>query len=353
MPNEISIGGRQVGPGRPVYIVAEMSANHHQDFDRAVEIIRVAHDAGADAVKLQTYTPDTITIDCDQEPFRIRGTAWDGYRLYDLYEQAYTPWEWHEPLKEIAEDLRIDFFSTPFDLSSVEFLEDLGVPAYKVASFENGHLPLLRRIAETGKPVIMSTGMVSLAELDEAVQTLLDGGCSEVALLKCTSAYPAPPEEANLSTIPHMAQTFGLPVGLSDHTLDVAVSLAAVGLGACIIEKHLTLSRDDEGPDSGFSLEPGEFVHLVDTVRTATRALGEVRYGGVPSDEKSREFRRSLFVVEEVRAGEKFTERNLQIIRPGHGLHPRHLSDVVGLCASRDIERGTPLSWELISGSCR
>ncbi len=350
MPAHIKIDSRFVGPGYPTYVIAEMSANHNQDFDQAVEIIGAAKEAGADAVKLQTYTPDTMTIDCDNEYFQIRGTLWDGRTLYDLYGQAYTPWDWQPRLKEVANELGLDLFSTPFDETAVDFLEAMNVPAYKIASFENVDLPLLRRIAQTGKPIIMSTGMATLAEIDEAVRTLREAGNSQLALLKCTSAYPAPPEEINLRTIPHLAEAFSVPVGLSDHTLGMAIPAAAVALGACIIEKHFTLSRAMPGPDSAFSLEPHEFKRMVEAVRATEKALGTVRYGVSEHEAESRTFRRSLFVVRTMQAGEIFTAENVRSIRPGYGLHTRYLKDILGKRASRRIQRGTPLTWDMVSG---
>lgn len=345
----IECRGRRIGPGEPVYLIAEMSANHNQDFDEAVRIIRAAKESGADAVKIQTYTQDTLTIDCDAEWFRIgAGTIWEGRTLYDLYGEAYTPWEWQPKLKKVAEEIGLDFFSTPFDDTAVDFLEDMDVPLYKVASFENVDLPLLRRIAKTGKPIIMSTGMASLAEIDEAVRTIRETGRDRLALLKCTSAYPAPPEEMNLRTIPHLAEAFGLPAGLSDHSLGIAVPVTAVALGACIVEKHFTLSRAVPGPDSAFSLEPHEFKAMAEAVRTAEKAAGAVNYGVSPREAASRVFRRSLFVVREMRAGEAFTEENVRSIRPGYGLHTRHLPEILGRRAARDIRRGVPLTWDLV-----
>jgi len=345
----ITINSRRIGPGEPVYVVAEMSANHNQDFDQAVEIIKAAKQAGADAVKLQTYTPDTMTIDCDKRYFRIsEGTIWAGRKLYQLYRSAQTPWHWQPKLKRTADRLGIDLFATPFDGSAVEFLEGIDLPAYKIASFENVDLPLLRKIGNTGKPIIMSTGMATLAEIDEAVRTLRATGAEQLALLKCTSAYPAPAEEMNLRTIPHLAEAFGVPAGLSDHTLDGAVAVAAVALGACIIEKHLTLSRSTPGPDSKFSLEPKEFQAMVEAVRVAEKAIGGVRYGTSRCEAPGRALRRSLFAVEDIKAGEIFTAENVRSIRPGFGLHPRHLGDVIGKQAAGDISRGTPMAWELV-----
>ncbi len=345
----IQINDDKIGEGFPVYIVAELSANHNQKFEQAVELIKTARKCGADAVKLQTYTPDTITIKSDRPEFRIGGgTLWDGHTLYELYSEAYTPWEWQPKLKKIAGELGLSLFSTPFDRTAVDFLEEMKVPAYKVASFELVDIPLIEYIAATGKPVMMSTGMATLEEISEAVQTARSAGTTQIALLKCTSAYPATPAEMNLLTIPDMARKFKVPIGLSDHTLGIAVPVAAVALGACIIEKHLALSRGISGPDSTFSLEPNEFKAMVDAIRTAEEALGEISYKISGQEAKSRIYRRSLFVIKDVKKGEIFTEGNVRSIRPGYGLHPRHLKDVLGRRATRDIERETPLSLELI-----
>lgn len=345
----ITIGGRPIGPGHPTYIVAEMSANHGQSFDQAVRIVHAAKEAGADAIKLQTYTADTITIDSDQPYFFIKkGTIWEGKNLHALYREAYTPWEWQPKLKAIANELGMDLFSTPFDDTAVDFLEAMDVPCHKVASFEIVDLPLIRRVAATKKPIIMSTGMSTLAEIEEAVRAAKEAGNEQLVLLKCTSAYPADPAEMNLRTIAHLADAFDVATGLSDHTLGVSVPVAAVTLGACVIEKHFTLSRAEPGPDSAFSLEPHEFRQMVDAVRTVEKALGRVHYGVAPSEVASRTFRRSLFVVKDVRAGEAFTADNVRSIRPGHGLHTRHLGEVLGRTASRDIPRGTPLAWDLV-----
>ena len=350
MQRIIEINGRKVGKGHTTYIVAEMSANHNQDFDQAVRIIKAMKDSGADAVKLQTYTPDTMTIECDNEYFTIKGTIWKGKNLYQLYGKAYTPWEWHPKLKNIANDLGMDLFSTPFDDTAVDFLEAMNVPVYKVASFENVDIHLLKKIAATGKPVIMSTGMANLAEIHEAVGTLRENGCSDIALLKCTSAYPAPPEEMNLRTIPHLSEAFGVPVGLSDHTLGIEIPIAAVSLGACIIEKHFTFSRDVPGPDSAFSLEPNEFKTMVKAIRNTEKALGKISYNITEKQKESIVFRRSLFVVKDIKAGERFTKDNVRNIRPGYGLHTRYMGKIMGKRTSRDINRGTPLSWDLVSG---
>lgn len=344
------INQREIGPGHPVYIIAEMSANHGQNFDEAVRLVKAMKDAGADAVKLQTYTPDTITLNSDRREFQIgEGTLWAGKNLYQLYGEAYTPWDWQPKLKELATNLGLDCFSTPFDDTAVDFLERMQVPAHKVASFELVDIPLLRKIAATGKPVIMSTGMATLAEIDEAVRTLRESGCRELALLKCTSSYPAPPEEMNLRTIPHLAAAFGVPAGLSDHTLGITAAVTAAALSACIIEKHFTLSRAAGGPDAAFSLEPAEFKAMVQAVREAEQALGRVSYEVTEREQNSRVFRRSLFVVRDMQAGECFTAENVRSIRPAYGLHPRCLSQVLGRRARCTIARGSPLAWDLIS----
>ena len=348
MTEKIGIGARSIGPGHPVYLIAEVSANHNQDFDRAVKIIHAVKDAGADAVKLQTYTPDTMTIACSRPEFLIQGTIWDGRSLHDLYKEAYTPWEWQPRLKKVANDLGLDLFSTPFDSTAVDFLEQMNVPAYKLASFELVDLPLIQAMARTGKPLIMSTGMATLEEIEEAVGAARNAGAREIALLRCSSAYPAPPEEMNLRTIPELARHFGVPVGLSDHTMGIAVPVAAVALGACIIEKHFTLSRNEPGPDSSFSLEPHEFKAMAEAARVAEKALGGVRFACGAEEAGSRLFRRSLFVVRDMKRGELFTAENVRSIRPGHGLHTRYLPEVLGAQAVRDIGRGTPLSWDLV-----
>ncbi len=349
MSSSIKIGERDIGAGQPVYVIAEISANHHQDFDTALKIIHAAKDAGADAIKLQTYTADTITLASNREYFRVGGgTLWDGRNLHDLYAEAYTPWDWQPKLKKAANDLGMDCFSSAFDATAVDFLEEMRVPAHKVASFELVDLPLIEKMARTGKPLIMSTGMATVEEIDEAMKTARKAGATQIALLKCTSAYPASAEEMNLRTIPELARRFDVPAGLSDHTMGVAIPVAAVALGACIIEKHLTLSRSEPGPDSAFSLEPYEFKTMVDAVRVAEKALGEVHFGFSEKEASSRIFRRSLFVVQDVRRGDLFTADNVRSIRPGHGLHTRHFDEVLGRHAARDIERGTPLSWDLV-----
>jgi pseudaminic acid synthase len=345
----VLIGQRHIGSGNPTYIIAELSANHDQDVDQAVRIIQAAKAAGADAVKLQTYTPDTITMRSDRQEFRISGgTLWDGRSLYELYGEAHTPWEWQPKLKQVANDLGMDLFSSPFDASAVDFLEEMNVPAYKVASFELVDIPLIQKMASTGKPLIMSTGMAEITEIDEAVQTARRAGAIQIALLKCTSAYPASPEGMNLRTIPELARRYNVPAGLSDHSMGIAAPVAAVALGACIIEKHLTISRLDYGTDSAFSLEPHEFKAMVDAVRIAERALGEVKFGPDAHELNSRVFRRSLFVVQDLKRGQCFDEKNVRSIRPAHGLHTRHLHEIVGKHATRDIERGTPLTWDLV-----
>lgn len=345
----MNIGKRTIGAGHPIYIIAELSGNHNQSFERAVAIVRCAKEAGADAVKLQTYTADTITLDCDNDYFRIKGTVWDGATLHQLYRDASTPWDWQPRLRSAIEDLGMDFISSPFDSTAVQFLESIGVAAYKVASSEIIDMPLLRRIAATGKPVIVSTGMATLEEIDEAVRTLREGGARDIVLLKCTASYPAPVEDMNLRTIPSMKELFGLEVGLSDHSMSIEVPVAAAALGASAIEKHLTLARSDGGPDSAFSLEPAEFKAMVSAVRRAQQAMGEVHYGPAASEHIPRIYRRSLFVVTDMRAGDVFSEANVRSIRPGHGLHTRHLSEVLGRRASRDIVRGTPLGWDLVA----
>ena len=348
MKKEISIKEKSIGCGQPVYVVAEMSANHCGKFDQAVKIIHAAKEAGADAIKLQTYTPDTMTIDCKKVDFLVgKGTLWEGRNLYELYAEAFTPWEWQPELKQIAEDVGLHFFSTPFDSTAVDFLEKMDVPAHKIASFELVDIPLLQKIGSTKKPVIMSTGMANLTEIEEAVMTLREAGCVEIAILKCTSAYPAPAEEMNLRTIPHLSEAFSCPVGLSDHTLGIAVPVAAVSLGACIIEKHFTLSRSIPGPDSAFSLEPHEFREMVKSIRIVEKALGTITYTPSEQEAKMQAYRRSLFVVKDIKAGDRFTQDNVRSIRPGYGLHPKYLSNILGRNASRDIERGTPVSWDL------
>ena len=350
MKDTIQISNRKIGPGHPCYIIAEMSANHGHLLDKGIELVRAAKESGADAIKLQTYTPDTLTIDCRRPEFLIsKGTLWEGRNLYELYGEAYTPWEWQPKLKAEAEKLGMDCFSTPFDETSVDFLEQMDVPAHKIASFELVDTELLKKVAATRKPVIMSTGMATLAEIDEAVRRVRAGGCTQLALLKCTSAYPSLPEDMNLRTIPHLSAAFGVPAGLSDHTLGIAVPVAAVALGACIIEKPFTLNRANGGPDAAFSLEPAEFRAMVDAVRTAEKALGSVNYESTEKEKASRVFRRSLFVVKEMKVGEKFTRENVRSIRPGYGLSVKEMERVLGRKAKISIQKGTPLKEKLIS----
>jgi N-acetylneuraminate synthase len=349
----IRIEGRTIGAGHPVYVIAEMSANHHQDFDQAVALVRAAKAAGADAIKLQTYTPDTLTIDSDAAVFRCGpGTPWSGRSLYELYGEAYTPWEWHPRLQDVASSLKMSFFSTPFDRTSVDFLASLNVPAFKIASFELVDTPLIEYVAQQGKPVIMSTGLATVSEMHDAVAAARRGGASELALLKCNSAYPAPVGEMNLRTIPHMVTEFGgIPIGLSDHTLGSVVAVSAVALGATIVEKHLVLSRSHGGPDAAFSLEPDEFAAMVQQIRLAEQALGNVQYEPTAQERQNRSFRRSLFVVSDVVAGAVFTENNVRSIRPAAGLPPRFLDEVLGRRALCDIARGTPLTWDHVAGA--
>lgn len=348
----IRIAGRAIGPGHPAYLVAEISANHHQQFDQAAALIREAARAGADAVKLQTYTAETMTLNSDAALFQIRdGGPWTGRRLYDLYQEAHTPWDWHAPLQQIAAAAGIALFSTPFDESAVAFLESLEVPAYKIASFELVDNALLRRVAVTGKPVILSTGMATENEIGEAVETLRAAGCRELVLLRCASAYPAQPADMHLRAMQTMGQRFGALVGLSDHTLDPIVTVAAVALGASLIEKHVTLDRSAGGVDSTFSLEPGELAALVSQVRTAEQAIGAGAAipGPTAAERASLAFRRSLFVVQDIAAGEAFTAANVRALRPGDGLPPKHLERVIGRRAAARIARGTPLRWDLVS----
>ena len=346
---ELKIGNKSIGNDHPVFIIAELSANHLQNFDLAVDTIKYIKESGADAVKLQTYTPDTITINSDSKYFQIdQGTLWDGKTLYQLYQEAYTPWEWQPKLKDIAEELGLIFFSSPFDRTAVDFLEEMNVPAYKVASFEINDIPLIEYIALKGKPVIISTGIATLADIEEAVNACKKMGNDQIALLKCTSAYPAPLEESNLRTIQNLADTFSTVVGLSDHTLGIYASIASVALGAKIIEKHFILNRKLGGPDAVFSMEPDEFRSMVDAVRDVEKALGSVNYDLTEKTMKSRKFSRSLFAVEDIKTGESLTEENVKSIRPGFGLHTRYYGQIIGKKARTDIKRGTPLDWDLI-----
>lgn len=346
--NTIEINGRKIGDGYPAYIIAEMSGNHAGSIERAKEIIRAAKEAGADCVKIQTYTPDTITIDCDKEYFHIGDGTWEGENLYSLYGKAFTPWEWHKELKEEAERVGIDFFSTPFDNTSVDFLEELGFSFYKIASFEMIDIPLLKYVASQGKPIIMSTGMGKLEEIEEAVEAIYETGNKQLAIMKCSSAYPAKIEEMHLATIADMKERFQIPVGLSDHSMGSLSAEVATALGANIIEKHFCISREIENPDSSFSMTVEEFRDMVNAVRTVEKAKGIVSYGVKKHEETNIKFRRSLFVVEDVKAGEVFTEKNVRSIRPGYGMKPKFLPEVLGKRAAVDIERGEPLQPEMI-----
>lgn len=349
MEKNFNIGDIKIGENEKTFIIAEMSANHLQNYDRAVEIIKKAKWAGADAIKLQTYTPDTITIDCDNEYFQIKqGTIWDGTTLHKLYEGAYTPWEWQPKLKEIAEELGLEFFSSPFDFTSVDFLENINVPAYKIASFEINDIPFIEYIASKGKPIIMSTGIARIGDIQDAIDACKRVGNEKITLLKCTSAYPSPIEEVNLKTIPNMKETFNCLVGLSDHTMGHAVSVGGVAIGAKIIEKHMTLRRSDGGADSKFSMEPEEFKEMVDNIRIVEKALGTVNYDLTEKQKNSREHSRSLFVVKDVEKGEIFTEDNVKSIRPGFGLETKFIKDILGKAANDDIKKGTPMEWSLI-----
>lgn len=347
----ITINGREIGAEHPPYIIAELSGNHGGSLDTALAIVDAAADSGADAIKLQTYTADTMTLDCDGPGFVIREpeSPWFGAGLYALYEEAHTPWEWHAAIFDRAKARGLTAFSTPFDASAVDFLESLDVPAYKVASFENTDIPLIERVARTGKPVIISTGMATLSEIDEAVATARKAGCTELVLLKCTSTYPAPPEASNLAAIPVLAQAFGCEVGLSDHTLGIGVPVASVALGATVIEKHVTLRRADGAVDSAFSLEPDELRAMVEETRRAWQARGTVSFGPAPEEIPSLIYRRSLYLVRDVRAGERLTAEDVRAIRPGYGLPPKYLSGVLGRTLARDAERGTPLAWDLLA----
>ena len=346
---EFNISDKKIGEGYPTFIIAELSANHMNDFDIAVKTIEAMADAGADAVKFQTFTPDTITIDCDNEYFHIKqGTVWDGQILHELYEDAYMPWDWQPKLKKVAEDLGLIVFSSPFDKTSVDFLEDMDVPAYKIASFEIMDIPLIEYVASKSKPIIISTGIASLEDIELAVKTCLDTGNDKIALLKCTSSYPAPLEEINLNTIPDIKDKFGVVVGLSDHTLGGEVSTAAVALGASIIEKHFILDRNMGGPDSEFSMEPQEFKQMVDSIRNVEKALGEVSYELSDKMKSNREFSRSLFVVKDMKKGEIITEDNVRSIRPGFGLHPKYLKEILGKRINKDLKKGTPFKLEFI-----
>ena len=345
MPRDVIINGRPIGPGHPPYLIAELSGNHNGELARALALVDAAKAAGADAVKLQTYTADTITIDHDGPGFRLEGGLWQGRTLHDLYREAHTPWDWHEPLFAHARSIGLTIFSSPFDDTAVDLLERLDAPAFKIASFELIDLPLIRRAARSGKPLIVSTGLATLGEVAEAVEA---AGDVPLVLLHCVSGYPTPPADCNLRTIPHLAEAFGVAVGLSDHTHGVAVPVAAAALGAVVIEKHFTLSRAEGGVDSAFSLEPAEFKAMADSVRTAWAALGRVHYGVEPSEAGGRDYRRSLYVVADVAAGAPLTAANVRSIRPGFGMEPKHLPAVLGRRAARALKRGDPLRWDML-----
>lgn len=346
----IQIAGRNIGPNHPPFVIAEMSGNHNQSLERALEIVEAAARTGAHALKIQTYTPDTMTIDLDEREFHISDpkSLWAGASLYKLYGEAYTPWEWHKPIFDRARELGMIPFSTPFDNTAVDFLESLDVPCHKIASFENTDLPLIRRVAATGKPLIISTGMATVSELDETVRAARGAGCKDLILLKCTSTYPATAGNTNILTIPHLRELFGCEVGLSDHTMGVGVSVASVALGAAVIEKHFTLSRADGGVDSAFSMEPAEMAQLVVETERAWQALGHVAYGPTEAEKKSLQYRRSLYVVQDLKAGDVLTKENLRAIRPGLGLPTKYLEQILGKAVNHDVKRGTGLTWELL-----
>jgi len=344
--NTITVEKFQIGNKFRPFIIAEMSGNHNQSLERALEIVEAAAESGAHALKIQTYTADTMTLNIENPNFKINDSdnLWDGQNLYQLYQQAYTPWEWHKPIFDRARELGMIAFSTPFDDTAVDFLEELNIPLYKIASFENTDLPLIKKVASTGKPMIISTGMATVAELDELVRTAREAGCKDLILLKCTSTYPATPENTNISTIPHMRELFGVQVGLSDHTMGTGVSVAAVALGATVIEKHFTLSREDGGVDAAFSLEPAEMKALVEETERAWLALGKVTYGPTEKEKASLKFRRSIYVSKDILAGEKFTKDNVKIVRPGYGLEPKYFDIVLAKNALKDFKAGTPIT---------
>lgn len=345
MKKEFKIGKRTIGENSPVFCVAEMSGNHLQDYGRAVEIIHAAKEAGADAVKLQTYTADSLSIDCDKEYFINHGGLWDGMTEYELYKEASTPWEWQPKLKELSESLGMECFSSPFDFASVDFMRECGMPAYKVASYEINDIPLIRKIAALHKPIILATGIAHLEDIERALQVCREEGNEEVMLLKCVSSYPTPYEDINLAVIPTLAKTYGCLMGLSDHSMGSIIPVGAVTYGIKMVEKHLTLRRSDGGPDGAFSMEPGEFKDMVNGIRIMEKAIGESAYALTEKQEKERKGSRSLFVVKDIKAGEKLTPENVRSIRPGYGLHTMHYDEVLGKSAVHDIERGTPLAW--------
>jgi pseudaminic acid synthase len=348
--NEFKIADRSIGPDHAPFIIAEMSGNHNQSLDRALELVEAAAQSGAHALKLQTYTADTMTLDLREGEFWISdpNSLWEGNSLYALYQKAHTPWEWHEPIFNRCNELGIIAFSTPFDATSVDFLESLNVPCYKIASFENTDLPLIQKVAKTGKPMIISTGMASIAELDETVRTARESGCKDLILLKCTSSYPASPSNTNLRTIPHLRDLFDVQVGLSDHTMGIGAAVASVSIGATVIEKHFTLSRADGGVDSAFSMEPDELAQLVIETDRAHQALGQIRYGPTEAEMASLQYRRSLYITQDVKKGDRLTPENVKSIRPGFGLSPKFYNQIIGSIIHQDSSKGTPVTWELI-----
>ncbi|MGG4199223.1 pseudaminic acid synthase [Peribacillus frigoritolerans] len=348
--NDINLEGRLVGPNHPPFIIAEMSGNHNQSLERALEIVEAAAKAGAHALKIQTYTADTMTLNIDNSEFKIddKNSLWNENNLYKLYQQAYTPWEWHKPIFERCRELGLIPFSTPFDETAVDFLEQFNIPMYKIASFENNDIPLIKKVASKGKPMIISTGMATLAELDETVRSARDAGCKNIILLKCTSTYPATPKNTNLSMIPHMQELFDCQVGLSDHTMGIAVSVASVALGATVIEKHFTTSRGDGGVDAAFSMEPNEMKALVVDTEKAWQALGHITYGPTEEERKSMKFRRSIYIVKDLKAGDILTKENLRVIRPGYGLAPKYYEHLLGKKLDKEIKAGTPADWSIL-----
>lgn len=349
MTNFISIDGRKIGPEYPPYIIAEVSANHNGKLENALKLLEIAKEAGADAVKLQTYTADTITLDCDKEDFQIRGGLWDGNTLYSLYQQAYTPWEWHKALFAKAKSLDLTIFSSPFDTTAIELLEGLDAPAYKIASFEAIDLPLIQAAAKTGKPLIISTGMANQEEIQEAIDAAKDAGCTELAILHCVSGYPTPADQYNLRTVADLSERFNCVVGLSDHTIENITAVTSIAMGAAIVEKHFTLDRNGGGPDDSFSLEPKELAALCRDTKMAWQALGKVNYTLTEAEKGNAQFRRSLYAVRDIKAGEAITMENVKSIRPGYGLAPKHLNTILGKIACQAIEKGTPIRWDLLN----
>lgn len=349
MNKSVELAGRRIGPDEPPYVICELSGNHNGSLDRALRMIDAAAETGCDAIKLQTYSPDSLTIDCDLPDFRITGGLWIGRTLYELYSEAHTPFDWHEALFERAQARGVTLFSTPFDERGADLLEELGAPAYKIASFEAGDLALIAHVARKGKPMIISTGLSGLGDIDLAVTTARENGCDDIVLLHCISSYPSPDEQSNLRTIPHLGEAFDTVVGLSDHTLGTAVSVAAVALGARVIEKHFTLARADGGPDAAFSLEPDEFKRLCNETRAAFTALGKISYGMAPAEEANRIFRRSLYAIKDIASGDVLNTENIRSIRPGYGLSPHLIGQVLGRRATTEISRGTPITWDLLA----